>query len=364
VVFLNAISLAQPTGLWQTVLFWLQGLVSNYAVAIIILTVFVRLCLVPFDFMNKYFSKKNARIQKQMKPELEKINAKYAGQRDIINQKTAELYRRHNFNVSGLCFTMILPMLLSIIVFTTVFSAVGTISRYESANQFLEVRQAYFAEYDIDVDSLLESETAMNRLAVVLDGKSDDEKATLLANAQASALAKYEETKDSFLWIDNIWLPDAAWTNPIMPYKTFIDNSDISTDDITEDEYNLVLESADAETRNSNGFFILVVLAVVTSYLSTAVNGWVTKASAKKKGLNMNQVSLGNTGKILMWILPVVIGLIILFYNAAFAIYSTMGSIVLLITNPIMTLFIDMLEFEAIEKEEDRTMAAYDRKRK
>ena len=362
--FLNAITVAEPTGLWQTILFWLEGLVNNYAVAIILLTVAVRLCLVPFDFANKYSSKKNSRIQNRMNPELEKVKQKYAGQKDIINQKTMEIYKRHKFNVGGMCFTMMLPMILSLIVFTSIFSALGTVSKYESASQFLEVRKEYFQVYEIDVDSLGENEKAIDKLTTVLEGKTDEEKATLKAQAEEKALAKYNETQDSFLWIENIWLPDTAWTDPVMSYDSFIDNSGASKDIITGEEFDLVMESAKSETRNSNGFFILVVLAVATSYLSTAINGWVTRASAKRKGVNINQVGLGNTGKLLMWILPAVIGLIILFYNAAFAIYSTMGSIVLLITNPIMTLFIDMLEFEAIAKDEDKTMAAYDRKRK
>ncbi len=361
--FLNAISLSAPTGLWQTILFWLYDLVSNYAVAIILLTLGVRLLFVPFDFMNKYSGKKNARIQNKMKPELDKINQKYAGQKDLINQKTMEVYKRYNFNVSGMCFTMLIPMILQLVIFTSVFSALGTVSRYETADQYLQVRKEYFAVYEIDVDSLSDEENVLDTLTIKLEDLSEEEKTALKLRADEAALNKYNETQDSFLWIENIWLPDTAWTDPVVSYKSFLSDGGFTSEQISEEEFNLVMQSPSDNTRNCNGFFVLVVLSVATSYLSSAINGWVTRASAKRKGININQVSTG-TNKLMMWILPAVIGLIILFYNAAFAIYSTVGSLVLLITNPVMTLFIDMLEFEAIDKDEKKSMALYDRKRK
>lgn len=369
--FLNAISLTAPTGLWQSILFWLEGLVNNYAVAIILLTVGVRLCFVPIDFMNKYSSKKSARIQNAMKPELDKINQKYAGQKDLINQKTMEVYKRHKFNVTGMCFTMLIPMILQLVIFTSIFSALGSVSRYESAKQYLDVREAYFSVYEIETtkevdgkEELVGSEELLNALNEYIDGLTDEQKAQKLAEADKKALEAYRDTQDSFLWIENIWLPDTAWTNPVVSYKTFLSDGGFEDDEIIEAEFELVMSSPNDNTRNCNGFFVLVVLSVLASYISTAINGWITKARAKKKGINMNQVSVGGSGKLMMWILPVIIGIIILFYNAAFAIYSTMGSLVLLVTNPLMTIFIDMLEFEAIEKEEKRTMASYSRKRK
>lgn len=358
--FLNAITATAPTGLWYTILSWLEGMVHNYAVAIILLTIGVRLLLVPFDFANKYSGKKNARIQNKMKPELDKINQKYAGQRDIINQKTQEIYRRYKFNVGGMCFTMLIPMILSMVIFTSIFASLGSVSKYETTKQFLQAREAYYAVYDIDANS----ESPYAQLAAVTATMDSAESAAKKTEAETKSLACFNESKDSFLWIDNIWLADTPWSNPVLSYESFIKTTGIDDKALTQDEYAMIVNNIQDNTRNSNGYLIIVVLSVATSYLSTAINGWITKAKAKKKGINMDQVGLGGKGKLLMWFLPVVIGLIILFYNAAFAIYSTTGSIVLLITNPIMTLFIDMLEFEAIEQDEDRTMAPYDRKRK
>ena len=63
-------------------------------------------------------------------------------------------------------------------------------------------------------------------------------------------------------------------------------------------------------------------------------------------------------------IMPVIMGVFTLFYNAAFGLYIVAGALITLITSPLITMFVDMLEFEAINKEKERTVAIYDRKRK
>ena len=116
------------------------------------------------------------------------------------------------------------------------------------------------------------------------------------------------------------------------------------------------------KARDHNGYFVLAILAATLSYLSTVINGWVSKARMKKKGLDM---SIPNqTGKILTFVMPIIMGIFTLFYNAAFGLYIVAGSIITLITGPLITLFVDMLEYDAIKKERDRVMASYDRKRK
>ena len=86
------------------------------------------------------------------------------------------------------------------------------------------------------------------------------------------------------------------------------------------------------------------------------------KSRIKKKGL---ETSVPNqTNKLLTFILPIIMGVFTLLYNAAFGLYIVAGSIITFITGPLITLFVDMLEFDAIKKERERTMATYDRKRK
>ena len=63
-------------------------------------------------------------------------------------------------------------------------------------------------------------------------------------------------------------------------------------------------------------------------------------------------------------IMPIIMGIFTLFYNAAFGLYIVAGVLIALITGPLVTLFVDMLEIEAIKKEQNSTVASYDRKRR
>ena len=85
---LNVIQIAKPTGMWGSIIFGLENAVGDYALALILITIIIKLVIVPFDFVNRYTSKKSSRKQAEMKPELDKINEKYKDDKNMINQKT------------------------------------------------------------------------------------------------------------------------------------------------------------------------------------------------------------------------------------------------------------------------------------
>ena len=106
---LLAISLSAPTGMWQSIIFGMEKALGNYAVALILVTIIIKLVMVPFDFINKYTSKKSARKQAEMKPDLDKVNAKYANDKNMLNQKTNKALGKPNallFNFVKLIFLL------------------------------------------------------------------------------------------------------------------------------------------------------------------------------------------------------------------------------------------------------------------
>lgn len=359
---LNAITLAKPIGFWDSIIFWFESAVGNYALALILVTIIIKLVMVPIDFVNRYTSKKSSRKQAELKPELDKINAKYANDKNLLNQKTMELYKSHNYNIGGTCFGMLAYLVLTMVVFWTLFGALNTISAYKIGDQYLQVRKEYFSVYEIDVDSLDENTTATQALENILASKSDTEKDALKVQAETKALEKYNEVKNSFLWIENIWLADTT-VNPIMKYSEFISKSTLTEEQISETEYNLVMNHMSDDSRTYNGIFLLAVLAAALTFLSTAMNNWISKARAKKKGIDTNLV-VGGSNKLMLILMPIIMGIFTLFYNAAFGLYIVAGALIMLITGPLVTLFVDMLEYDAIMKERQRTVAIYDRKRK
>ena len=354
---LLAISLAKPNGFWEAIIFGMENGVKNYALALILVTIIIKLVMVPLDFVNKYTSKKSSRKQAEMKPELDKINAKYANDKNMLNQKTMECYKSHNFNIMGTCLGMVLYLVLTMVVFFTLFSSLNGISYYKIGDQFLQVRDAYFSTYNIDVDTIETSAIDAYNLL------TEDEKSALEGAARENAFNKFEETKTSFLWIDNIWIADSAFNSPVMDYDTFIDKSALTAEEITEEEYDLVMGHIENSVRKSNGFFILALLAAGFNYLSISVNTWISRAKAKKQGVDPRLVSQGSN-KIMTIIMPIIMGVFTLFYNAAFGLYIVAGALIALLTSPLVTMFVDMLEIEAIKKEQDKSVALYDRKRR
>lgn len=76
--------------------------VQNYGIAIILLTVVVRLCMLPFSIRQA----KSAAAMQALAPEMAKLKEKYAG--DMEKQATAqrELFAKHGINPMGGCLLM------------------------------------------------------------------------------------------------------------------------------------------------------------------------------------------------------------------------------------------------------------------
>lgn len=360
---LLAIKLSAPTGMWESLIFGMEKGLKNYALALILATVIIRFVMVPFDFINKYTSKKSARKQAEMKPDLDKVNAKYAHDKAMLNQKTMEVYKSHNFNIMGTCLGMAAYMICTMVVFMTLFGALNNISAYKIGDQFLQVRSEYYSVYDIDTTTLAEGEHAYTIYQEKLKGLSNEEKELLASEANKKALEKYDSTTTGFLWIENIWLPDNI-TSPVMDYSDFINKSGFKEEQVSREEYSLIMTSIDHNERSNNGYFILAILAAGINFLSIQVNAWISKRKAVKKGVDPKLMNNSGSNKIMSIVMPLIMGIFTLFYNAAFGLYIVAGALISLITSPLVTMFVDMLEIEAIKKQQDKTIAKYDRRRK
>ena len=64
----NILSVAQPTGAWISIIKAFESGVGNYILAIILLTVVIKVIWSVFDTVNKYSTQKMTAIQSQMQP--------------------------------------------------------------------------------------------------------------------------------------------------------------------------------------------------------------------------------------------------------------------------------------------------------
>ena len=91
--------------------------IGNYGVAVICFTLILKLAMSPFDVWQKVVMTKNNRAMERMKPQLEKLQQQYAGNKELYSQKQMELYRKEKYSMLGSC----LPSIISLVIFFMVF---------------------------------------------------------------------------------------------------------------------------------------------------------------------------------------------------------------------------------------------------
>ena len=87
--------------------------VGNFGVSIIVVTILIKIALLPLTLKQD----KSMKEMKKIQPELEKIKEKYANDKQMLNIKTMELYKEHKVNPLGGC----LPLLLQLPILFALF---------------------------------------------------------------------------------------------------------------------------------------------------------------------------------------------------------------------------------------------------
>jgi YidC/Oxa1 family membrane protein insertase len=96
------------TKIMTAVFEFFYGITRNYGVAIVLLTLAIKLVLVPLSI-------KQIKVTEQMKllqPELEDLKRKYKSKPEVYQQRMMDLYKEHKVNPLSGCLPSLLPMLL------------------------------------------------------------------------------------------------------------------------------------------------------------------------------------------------------------------------------------------------------------
>jgi len=102
-------------GLEYIVIFLYNHVVTNYGIVIILLTIIVRIVLVPLTISQ---TRSMAKMQK-IQPELKELQKKYKDDKQKLQQETMEFYKKNNVNPLAGC----LPLLFQMPVFFALFQA-------------------------------------------------------------------------------------------------------------------------------------------------------------------------------------------------------------------------------------------------
>lgn len=415
--FLCTAAIQEPTGVWEKIIMAFHNGIPNYAWAIIIFTIVVKLVILPLDFVNRRISAKNTKVQAVVQPEIEKVQKKYGNNKQMINQKTMEIYKKYNYNVTGSCVIMLVYMALTLFIFITLFNGLNTMAAYKVGSQYQEMENAFnqvaYETEEVETDyekyqsafstayenkkTEIRNQAEAQKRAEILAGKeegyvlTEDDNAAIskagddaVANSENVALFeeqgklageaaagktldeimvpineavknRYNEVKNSWLWVDNVWKSDVPWQKSSTSFDEFVSLARVTyKDSLGEGEeetfnvrllankesdrekYNLVMSAVESENR-VNGYMIIPIIAVVVNALSMLASQGKLTFKRKKKQQNSEEKPKKAPGGILMLVLlPALMGYITISYNTVFGLYILIGSLFSLATTPLV----------------------------
>ena len=313
----------------------INSVIHNYGWSMVVFTLLIKLLLLPLD----YKSRKSMRRMTKLQPQIAKLQKKYANDKEKLNQKSAELYRKEGINPMSGC----LPLLVSMAILWIMFAAMRTVANTEMASQALNL---------------------------------------LTTGTQAN---------ESWLWIKNIWMPDSPF-NPVIAdnanlrmipadiwAKVFvsldpasvtalaqygIDAATISGETVfaalqtlpiyaqetqlwaTMPQLNLLIVNLSIYAHN-NGWFILPILAAVTQYLMTL--------SQPQTTADPNNPAAG-TNKFMKYFFPLFSLWICSSYNAIFALYWVVSNVFAWVQGLVMNKMFEKMDENQVETAGEGTL--------
>lgn len=322
-----------PQGVQLLIEWLLQAVTSNYGWAVVLFTVIIKVVLSPLDIWQRVSMASNNRKMKRIKPQLDQISKKYANDQQMMYAKQNELYKKENIKLMGGC----LPMILTLIIFFSVFSGFNQMTRNQAIEAYTEVYTTYTQAYN---------EAMANSNDVVVGYQA----------GEAAVLAKDDEDPffKGWLHIGNIFVSDTPWSSKLPTYDTYVGTGmgslGIKDTDFGEgvvfsaDEYNRVMKALeDKYAGQVNGYLILPLLAVALSWLSQ----WLSR-----KGQPQVEGAAGS-GKGMQIVMVGMMGVFALFYSSAFAIYMVISQVYSIILQVIFNAVNKYLD----DKEQDRIMS-------
>ncbi len=316
---------------------WINSWTGSWGWAMVVFTVLIRLAMTPLDYKSRVGMRKTTLIQ----PKIAELQRKYANDKEKLNQKTAELYKKEVVNPMSSC----LPLLLTWPVLIIVFAAMRTAANREILEQLTQI---------------LNNETP---------------------------------TMETFLWIRNLWMPDSlfspAWPNldtlrqiPADLWKPWFSGFEGNLPLLLQN-LNLTAESFDGASlqatiqaihtamlegnaayanalsvnngwsfnlmittltvmKDYNGYMILPILSALTQVMMTKLT-----SNQQNPAQNAANDQAAATNKMMTWFFPLFSLFICFNYSSAFALYWVMGNITMMVQTIVINRMLDKREEKA-----------------
>ena len=116
---------------------WIYSVVNSYGVSIIILTLLIRLCLLPLYAKQIKSSAKMAELQ----PKMKELQTKYANNREKLNEEMSKLYEQAGTKPTSGC----LPLIIQLPIIYGLFALLRNPLTYmTSSNMIAAVHESFF----------------------------------------------------------------------------------------------------------------------------------------------------------------------------------------------------------------------------
>ena len=347
-MLININQLLITKAFWSSCINFFVDFLGNYGWAIIIFTIALKLILSPLDILQRRATKKQALMQAKLQPQLMKLQQQYGHDREMLNKKTNELYQRE-MNLKGTCLPMLISMIVTLVVFFTLFSGLNALAESKDSEIFNSLRSTYETSQTYVV-------TNEDHLAS-LQGKSAEEIQTINYNyVKNEVLKEYDKQKHKhgFLWVQNLWKSDTA-TSPFVSLKDYkkyytANVGEIVDNDTFENQYYEIVKMVSSENRDSNGLFILIIIAGLVTFLVQ----WLTQKSMNKNA-NIQAVQ---TNKVMLILMPLLMVVFAFSSNALFALYIIVNSLMSFGITKVIDLF--MRDKDNNDNNKEKTLKSKD----
>jgi YidC/Oxa1 family membrane protein insertase len=114
----------------------INGFVGSYGWSVILFTLLIRLVLMPLDVKSRQSMKRMNEVQ----PQLNALQKKYANDKEKLNIKMNELYKKEKINPLSGC----LPMLIQLPILFTMFTAMRVVANEHTVKMLLAMKDNLF----------------------------------------------------------------------------------------------------------------------------------------------------------------------------------------------------------------------------
>lgn len=290
------------------ILRWLETFLGNYAWAIVVLTILIRLCLLPLDLKQRSNQERMAALG----PEVQSLQKRYANNPQQLQKKTQELYRDMNVKPALGC----LPMLIQLPILFAFFGAMNILASERIMGIMLNAAQ--FGPESVELPRFFWVHNFWqpdSGIAPILPSTSDFiaflQRNSTYITPQAMQLL---HSQDILTYTNNVIGVNTEYYNELV--RGIIESNGV--------EY-IANQAGQMIPAYNNGWFILPALSALALFIQQKFG---LQATQQQQAATPEQAEAqGCTNNVMKWFFPLFSFYICCTSNSAFALYWFFSSI-------------------------------------